>query len=90
MQTCSFPNLSQAGSQAGTPTSGDLKMSSNYLHCIFSPEANLNPLCLIMQFGDLLWWVSEKQQHLIFGSYVLHFADYISNIQLFIESVKLL
>lgn len=43
-----------------------------------------------MQFWDLLLWVSEKQQHLTFGSYVLHFADYISSIQLFIERVKFL
>lgn len=35
----SFPNLSQAGST----TSEDLKMSGNYLHCIFTAEANLNP-----------------------------------------------
>lgn len=26
-----------------TTTSEDLRMSSNFLHCIFTPEANLNP-----------------------------------------------
>lgn len=39
MQTSSFPNLSQAAST----TSADLKMSGDYLHCIFTAEANLNP-----------------------------------------------
>jgi len=38
-QTCRLLNFIQAGNM----TSEDLQISSNSLHCIFTPEANLNP-----------------------------------------------
>lgn len=65
-------------------------MSSNYLHCIFTPEVNLSPSMAHNGVSKPLLWFSEKQQHPSVGSYILHIDDYVSTIQLFIERVKLL